>query len=566
MILVALIYGYFWEDQRHQDETAERVVAGISPQDEIGGAEAKDWRELAKLNWRARLNAVKTVLSAASIASKFKEKGELLIHVVISLDSNGDLSRQLIEEIIVPALRQPGADSTVSVEAGKLASYLRLSESVAVDLAAALVARMTSAQPNETQMVADLTKVLVLASEKLSAKDIKKIAAALLAQMSVPSTDTELEAKFGEALGGLSNKIESKDLETGAGVLVSRLKSLQPSDVLLTVKLAEALGSFKDKLTSDAAQEAETVLVTRMASARWDESAVWEIADSLDYLKERLNPDDARRLAAVLADRMTNARPNEGELVAALGRAVGLLQEKFEEREEAMRAATTLVYRMKCAKPNENRLVADLGIALSWLKDRLDERDAILLEGARVLTDRMKDGQVISSRLFVRFAVALGNLRSKLSAEDVLPGIVAYVERITSPQAEGDADSMFEINDRQAIEQFTSKIRSENALPLAESVVHKITSTTTDHEILLLVLLPTLKSLAGSLVSLDKQRLAADLVARIGSLQPEDWRDKEFLGRFGEASISLTEQLSPADAQKLATVVVERMTSVHEGD
>lgn len=568
MILAALIYGYCWEVQRRQDLMGQRIVAGINPQDTIDVAEANDWRELAMANAHARLDAVRTVLSAASIASKTHAKAQLLIHVVIGLDPDGDLSRQLVQEIIVPALRQPEADTSIYRAAGELSRYLRLSNSVANELCTTLVVRMADAQPDESRLVADLTKVLVLVSDKLTSKDVKPMAAMLVARMCAPSTDTKLLAEFGEALGGLSDKLEPKDVESGAAVLVSRMKSLQPSEISLMTHLAEALSSLKDKLSNDAARNGVTVLMTRMTSASWDENGdVWRLGDALGGLKDRLNSEDARQFAAALADRMTSAQPNEGEYVADLGRVLGSLQDKYGERDEAVLGATALVDRMTRAQPNENKLVANLGSALGFLTEKLKERDDILLRGASILTTRMKSGQVDNPRLFVQFAGALGTLHKKLSGEDLLTGLVAWVERITSPQADGDADTLVEsIRDYHVAEHLASKLRSEDALPLVEAVVQKIKNLRSDHEILLLSLNPTLKSLAGKLQSADAERLAEDLVERIGSLPQDDWRDTSFLEEIGKSLQSLTDQLGPEDSRKLATAIDQRMMRVQEND
>jgi hypothetical protein len=431
--VAALISGYFWEDQRRQDQIAQRVIAGIGTGTRLDAAEASDWSELATTNAHARLRAVQIALSSGSIAARIRDKEDLLLHVAVGLDPSGNLRRRLVKEVIAPMLRQAGPDRSIYLIVKRLCANLQLSDSMAAYLVQSMLERMQSAQPSDALILDGLNEVLATVSEKLDKRSAKASAEALLKLMSSSeATVTSLITEFGKGLAALSDKLETKDVEPGIKILADRMKSLSPSEIGPTSALAGVLASFKDKLSSDVAEACATILVVRMVRTEWSEDeSLEQLVQGLAGVKDRLKAEDARRLAKVLADRMTAAQPNEGELLLDLGSALSYLQVRFQEHEESVQAAVALVRRMSSAQSNENLLVAELGGVLSGLIGELKEGDEIAQRGAELLIARMNSEHSNESRVFVQLADVLDGLASKLNGEQVKSGVEAWITRFT---------------------------------------------------------------------------------------------------------------------------------------
>jgi hypothetical protein len=102
-----------------------------------------------------------------------------------------------------------------------------------------------------------LGQALAGLSGKIEAKDIQPLAAALVKRMETEQASYALSL-LGQALAGLSGKLEAKDVQPGAAALVKRMETEQASDALSS--LGEALAGLSGKLDAKDVQPLVVVL------------------------------------------------------------------------------------------------------------------------------------------------------------------------------------------------------------------------------------------------------------------------------------------------------------------
>jgi hypothetical protein len=91
-----------------------------------------------------RFHATKIACSNPLVARLTEKKAGLFTHVVVGLDPDANLSRQIALEIIIPGLRKSGAGSATYLACARIAVSLHLDPSLVTEISFELVNRIRS--------------------------------------------------------------------------------------------------------------------------------------------------------------------------------------------------------------------------------------------------------------------------------------------------------------------------------------------------------------------------------------------------------------------------------------
>ena len=200
ILLAALLAGGgWWVALVFQHQLAERMLAGVSSGEEISEAEGREWINLASARDAARFHAVEIALSKDSMVPKTRARAEVFVHAVVGLDPSGAISREVVQKFILPSLAElrdhDGYWSAVAV-----VPYLRLDLPESPKVAAALVERMKKETDSDSLSI--LGKALGGLSAKLEAKDVQPLAAALVERMKEETDSYRLSNSWRRAITG----------------------------------------------------------------------------------------------------------------------------------------------------------------------------------------------------------------------------------------------------------------------------------------------------------------------------------------------------------------------------
>jgi hypothetical protein len=162
---------------------------------------------------------------------------------VLGLNVDGNISRQLIRKVLVPALWGPHPKSGCVTAVSRFSVHLHYTAEMASIMAVALVKRMEAEQSGEA--LVQLGEALDALSSKLEPKDVQPGAAVLVQRMEIEKDRRTLES-LGKVLAALSPKLQPKDVQPLAAALVQRMEAEQSGEV--PVQLGWMLAALSAKL------------------------------------------------------------------------------------------------------------------------------------------------------------------------------------------------------------------------------------------------------------------------------------------------------------------------------
>ncbi len=416
--------GGWGADRYRKNQIAAEVMQAIGHAPYMREEEARQLLRLSAAGRDAVTHALCLAIGDAATAVRASERVDQLASLAVGLDPHGERSRDLLEEIVEPAIENTQVDSGSAVAfAAMLASKIHLAPSTVRKIAKSITSRMKTEASSDT--LARLGEALGSLSAKVERQDVAPAAAALVKRMKT-APDSFMLYELGSALGALSPKLERQDVAFGAAALVERMKT-EPDGFVLS-QLGAALGSLSPKLERKDVALGAKVLAARLKTET-DRTSLTALGAALGSLSPKLERQDIAPIATVLVARM-RIETDRGTLLL-LGRALNSLCAKFE-RQYIVQAVSVLVARMTTEADSDN--LANLGWALGSFRTRLERQH--IARAAAVLVARMKTEKDTDS--LMNLGWTLGSLSTKLEGQDVAHGAAVLAARMkteTNPVA-----------------------------------------------------------------------------------------------------------------------------------
>lgn len=312
LIFSGLWLGGQWLHNNSEERRAERVLAGLSTSAGISPAEARELTALASLGDQARLHAFYVALNEPAVAPKLQSKAELLIQSILGLDSDGALSRELVEALR-PSLSGEGDPVTAEI-VGRTASLLHLEESTYRDLATLLVNHIGTSRGRF--FTTNVGKTLEHLEGNLSKQEIRGVCEVLRSGFKQGGWSP---LGLGKVLAALRGKLGDHAPQTLKEVIIKRMSTERDPEVLAF--LARNLVYLEVRLTDQQLEQVVEITASALAQERTSiRLQEWE--EALVLLGREMSDQQAAPLVDVLVKKAVAGRDHmtSTAYVSALGK------------------------------------------------------------------------------------------------------------------------------------------------------------------------------------------------------------------------------------------------------
>jgi hypothetical protein len=460
----------------------EQVVDSFDYEPGLSYEESRQLLKLSNASWDEQCELVRLGLSDERYADRFQIHAAYLTHALIALDPSGELSENLLQDIVRPVIRSHQSSKKSVSAAFELLMHLRVENS---DRAALLLEWMNDESHNPSQ----LGKVLISYASQMRGDDATRMARLLVNRLiadpdqhnyeMVGSMTTLAEALPSETLKSLAMRLfENCERGQDTSVFIALASKLEPAELIpITQTILEFLRDEQDHgvLASHA-------WILRDLSEKLDADSILPITDLLlDRLETQKDVYPINMLSSTLADLAVKLDPNDLQTIVdkvihriksetnifARGILVGALAKMAANLEPATLTAVADLFADESRNQQEFRLEESTKI-LAALGDKLNPVDRVRYAGSiidRVAT--LRDSDRIN-----QLGQVLAKLIEDLDENDARPLGSMLIQQIRSEQIPPDRFlSLCEI-----LATFAGKLSPDELLPVASVLVNRIHS------------------------------------------------------------------------------------------